>query len=95
MACSTANVTTATPGRYAKQLASHLGRRAKLVSEAEGERIVVGDGSCLLVLTENQLVLKATAQDDLTLARVKDVVGGHLARFGSRDGLLVNWVDHD
>jgi uncharacterized protein len=88
---SHADVTTDAAARYAKQLAAHLGRRAEVVPEAEGDRIVIGDGSCLLVPGEAALVLRAQAPSQESLARVQDVVGGHLERFGQRNELAVHW----
>jgi len=88
---SRADVATDAAARYAKQLAAHLGRRAQVVPEADGERIVVGDGSCLLVPGETALVLRAQAPSQESLARVQDVVGSHLERFGQRNELVVSW----
>jgi hypothetical protein len=89
----TATATVATPAadRYAKQLASHLGRRAEVREEADGVRIVIGDGSCLLECG-TALVLRATAPTAESLARVQDVVGRHRERFGARNELVVSWA---
>jgi uncharacterized protein len=45
---ATASVATATPERYAKQLAAHLGRRCEVRDEATGVRLIFPDGDCLL-----------------------------------------------
>jgi hypothetical protein len=37
------------------------------------------------------LVMIAAAADAQTLDQVKDVTGGHLERFGEKDGLVVTW----
>ncbi len=91
MLTSTADVPTATPDRYAKQLASHLGRKAEVHDEAAGQRIVIGEGSCLLECGDS-LVLRAEAPDPETLERVQRVIGSHLERFGVRNELVVSWV---
>jgi hypothetical protein len=44
---------------------------------------VVGDG----VLT-----LLATGDDEESVARVRDVLGGHLERFAQREDLSVRWL---
>jgi hypothetical protein len=88
---SHADVATDAAPRYAKQLGPVLGRRVEVVPEAEGDRIVIGDGSCLLVPGEAALVLRAQAPSQESLARVQDVVGGHLERFGQRNELAVHW----
>jgi hypothetical protein len=85
-------VATANPERYAKQLASHLGRKVEVREENGGTRIVLTGGSCLLASGAGVLDLHATADDAESLDRVMDVVGRHLERFGQRDELRVEWV---
>lgn len=91
MLTATAVVETSASARYAKQLASHLGRRATVVDEPQGQRILIGEGSCLLS-PGDALVLEAVAPDADALERVKDVVGSHLVRFGQRNELVVTWA---
>jgi hypothetical protein len=86
-----ADVATATPERYAKQLASHLGRRSEIREEADGIRIVLAVGDCLLRSHEGRLELLATAPGPEELERVESVVGSHLERFGQRNELQVVW----
>ena len=88
---SRADVATGAAERYAKQLASHLGRKAEVRDEPEGRRILVGDGGCLLVVGKAVLELRAEAASAESLARVQHVVGSHLERFGQRDALVVTW----
>jgi hypothetical protein len=89
---ATATVATATPERYAKQLAAHLGRRCEIREEAGGIRIVLADtGDCLLASRDGALDLAATAQGPDELDRVLHVVGSHLERFGQRNELQVSW----
>ena len=92
---SRAEVGTDKPARYAKQLASHLGRRCTIAEEDSGTRITLpadrGSGSCLLRSGSGVLVLEAEAENEEVLQAVSDVVGGHLERFGHRDGLAVSW----
>lgn len=86
-----ADVVTDAPARYAKQLASHLGRRAEVQEEADGTRLVLGTSSCLLVVGDGVLALRAEADSAEDLDRVTDVVGSHLERFGQRNELVVAW----
>ena len=89
---ATATVPTATPERYAKQLASHLGRRCEIREETDGIRIVLADtGDCLLTSRDGALDLSATAHGPEELDRVMHVVGSHLERFGQRNELQVSW----
>ena len=88
---ATASVATTSPERYAKQLASHLGRRSEIREETEGTRIVLTVGDCLLVAREGSLDLLATAAGPDELDTVTHVVGSHLERFGQRNELQVTW----
>jgi hypothetical protein len=88
---SVATVATTASARYAKQLASHLGRRAEVLAEPTGDRIVLAGGSCLLEAGTDRLVLRATAGDEAALRRVEQVIGSHLERFGARSELTVAW----
>jgi uncharacterized protein len=88
---ATASVATATPERYAKQLASHLGRRSEIREEADGIRIVLTVGSCLVRADGDTLELVATAAGPDELDVVTGVVGSHLERFGQRNELSVAW----
>lgn len=103
---STAHVRTESPGRYAKQLLSHLGRKAQAqtfpfdateASEIIGGKLVFADGDGVLEVGPGELTLHADADTADGLAHVQDVLGRHLVRFGTRDELLVDWgdpVDH-
>jgi hypothetical protein len=85
-------VSTPTPERYAKQLASHLGRRSEVVEQEAGTLIRLAGGECLLVSQAGSLELRASAPDAEALDRVTNVVGSHLERFGQRNELQVSWV---
>ncbi|MBI1379210.1 MAG: DUF2218 domain-containing protein [Frankiales bacterium] len=84
-------VATGSPERYARQLASHLGRKAEVHEEADGVRLLLAGGECLLSPASAALELRATAADAETLDRVTQVVGAHLERFGRRHELEVTW----
>ncbi|OHV37725.1 hypothetical protein BCD49_03785 [Pseudofrankia sp. EUN1h] len=89
---SRADVATATPARYAKQLASHLGHRCEVRNENGGTRLVLaGGGSCLLTSGDDVLTLAAEAPTKPALGEVEYVVGRHLERFGTRAELAVRW----
>ena len=89
---SEARVVTDRPHRYAKQLASHLGRRAETAWDEEkgAGHIAFGQGTGTLTATEGALLL--TLETDAEhLDRLEDVIGRHLVRFGTRDELVVEW----
>jgi hypothetical protein len=90
---ATSTVATATPGRYAKQLASHLGHKCEVREEADGIRLLLpSGGDCLLMSTDTALVMAATAPTQESLDQVTDVVGRHLERFGQRHELVITWT---
>jgi uncharacterized protein len=91
---STAEVATDAAERYAKQLLAHLGRKNQvdpLDGSAEGGRIRFAYGTGTVRPDGDRLVLVATAADGESLARVQDVLGRHLERFGARRELSVRW----
>ena len=88
---SRADVSTAVPGRYAKQLVSHLGRKVHFV-EDQGTWTATVDGTVArITVADGALVLQAEAPDVDSLARIEDALGGHLERFGQRSQLVVTW----
>jgi uncharacterized protein len=91
---SIAAVPTDAAERYAKQLLSHLGRK-NAVEPVDGVldawRLVFAYGIGTIRSEGNRLVLEATAPDEESLARVQDVLGRHLERFGTRRELVVRW----
>ncbi|MER7837054.1 DUF2218 domain-containing protein [Streptomyces sp. NPDC096040] len=93
MARSEARVTTDRPARYAKQLASHLGRRSQANWDEEtgtGGIVFQNGGTGTLTATEGALLLTVET-DPENLDLLEGVVGRHLVRFGNRDELLVEW----
>jgi uncharacterized protein len=91
---STAVVVTDAPERYAKQLLAHLGRKNTVETvggERQGGRLVFSYGTATVRPEDNQLVLKAAAEDPDSLAHVEDVLGRHLERFGAKRELVVTW----
>ena len=90
-----ADVVTDAPGRYAKQLLSHLGRRVEFTTDGDVSTADFGTGSGTVVVGDGVLTLRAEAPDAESLARVQHVLGSHLERFGQRNELLVTWVSDE
>lgn len=86
-----ADVATDAPARYAKQLVSHLGHRVEFATEGATSTARFGEGAGRVVVGDGVLTLLAEAPDAETLARVQDVLGRHLERFGQRNELVVTW----
>ncbi len=87
-----ADVPTATPARYAKQLVSHLGRRATWATDGDTTTAELAGGTGTVVVGDGVLTLIAQAPDAASLARVQHVLGSHLERFGQRNQLTVIWT---
>ncbi len=89
---SDAAVPTNRPQRWIKQLASHLGRKAEVREDPDGAVVLVlAGGTCRMSGDDALLRLAAGAPDEEALARVEHVVGSHLERFASTEGLTVDW----
>lgn len=101
---STAHVTTDRPGRYGKQLTSHLGRRLHSSWDAEAEhgQITFGGeefsgglvGEVTLTAAEGTLLLEL-ATEEQHVEQIESVVGRHLAGFGKKDELNVSFERSD
>lgn len=91
---SRADVATGAPARYAKQLISHLGRTVPFTGDATTSpaTAVIGAATAGIVVGNGVLTLLAAADDEESVARVEQVLGGHLERFAQRDGLTVRWL---
>lgn len=92
MPSSTARVATERPSRYLKQLASHLSRGGGGVIADDHAQVDFDFGVLVLDTADGALVMRAQAADAETLARVEDVAGRHLVRFGQKDELAVAWT---
>ena len=91
---SRADVATGAPGRYAKQLISHLGRKVPFTGDAITAPATAGIGGATagIVVGEGVLTLWAAGDDEESVARVEHVLGSHLERFAQREALTVRWV---
>jgi uncharacterized protein len=88
---SRAEVATATPERYAKQLLSHLGHRVPVENTPDGDVLTFEDGRGVVRVGDGVLLLQAEAKGEKALAVVQDVLGRHLERFGTKAELTVSW----
>lgn len=96
MSDSRALVPTQRPARYGKQLVNHLGRKqgGEWDESTHTGWVVLGDGRLEASVANEFLDLQLTAPE-ADLARLEDVVGRHLVRFGARDELVCAWTRAD
>ena len=98
MQTSQATVTTTRPERYGKQLASHFSRKVEAEwSDADREGAInfqahdgIEGARCTLTAVVGVLRMRIDGTSH-AVERFERVVGSHLARFGARDGLEVQW----
>lgn len=86
-----ADVVSDKPQRYAKQLASHFGRKREIVETENSSRIIFDAAECLLEWPDGSLRITSFADSEEALAHVESVIGSHLVRFGARNELSVTW----
>ena len=92
MVRSQASVATTKPAPYMKQLCKHFGHKVETTFDDERGTIRMPMGLCELDATApDSLHLKLSAEDAEQLARLEQVVGSHLERFGRRDELAVSF----
>lgn len=91
MTSSQANVATEKPVPHMRQLCKHFGHRVDTSYDDDSGYIQFEFGRCELRASDGNLELTATASDEASGERVRNVVGSHLERFGKRDGLTVSW----
>ena len=88
---SRAEVATDAPGRYAKQLVSHLGRKVPFTEDGNSWAADIQGATARITVRDGVLVLQAEAPDVELLARIEHALGSHLERFGQRNQLTVTW----
>ena len=95
MLLSVAVVSTDASERYGKQLLSHLGSKVQTEPlpdrPAASGRLLFAYGVGTVLPMPGELILRATAANQESLARVQDVLQRHLEKFGARRELAVTW----
>jgi uncharacterized protein len=88
---SRADVRTDSPERFAKHLVSHLGRKLAFVQDGDTATAPIGSATASVIVGDHVLVLLAQGDQESDVARVEQVLGSHLERFGHREQLSVSW----
>nr|WP_240963181.1 DUF2218 domain-containing protein [Antrihabitans stalactiti] len=89
---SAAEVAIENPGRWRKQLGSHLGHKIAVKSDDTTSTFDFDGGFGTVTDTASGLRLNAEAATADTLAVVKDVLGRHLERFAQKLDITVTWM---
>ena len=89
---SEARVTTAMPGRYLAQLCKHFDHKLPVTLAGDRGRIEFSGGVCALEAGDDTLTMRLGAGDEAALARLEDVIAGHLLRFALREKPAVQWT---
>jgi hypothetical protein len=92
---SGARVRTPRGERYAKQLCGHAARMNCRAEWTPPEGVIEFPddmGTCRVTVEPDQLVLAVEATDSANLDRLQRVLSRNIDRFGSREGLKVQWV---
>jgi hypothetical protein len=90
-----AKVSIERPERWAKQLVSHLGNKAKVEELESASKLTFGEEGTsvgLVSTNESQVLLTALGQSQEDLDRAKNVLGKHLERFAEKLEIKVNWL---
>lgn len=90
---TTGRFATDRPERYLKQLASHLGRKLEVGTDGDATTILMGEATARLVAGAGSLDVGIESPADRDGYRLMGVVGGHLDKFGEREGLTFTWDD--
>ena len=88
---SEALVSTPLARRYLGQLCKHFEHRLDVTYTATDGMTRFPAGICRVEALEDQLVLRAEAEDAERLAQVQDVTQRHLLRFAFRDAPAIEW----
>jgi uncharacterized protein len=88
---SSATVETEKPVPYMRQLCKHFAHKREASFDDDSGYIQFDFGRCELLARDGCLELVVSAPDEESRARLEQVIGSHVERFGRRDGLSVTW----
>ena len=86
-----AQIETPKSSRYLQALCGHFSRKTAADYDAHRGKVTFDFGHCDLQAEPDTLVLRAEADSEADLERVKQVIGSHLERFAAKDDLKVQW----
>lgn len=89
---SKAEVAIERPGRYAKQLASHLGHKITITEIPGGHHYVIENATADVLPQESQIVFSCKASDAEALERMQYVLQKHIVKFAGDLNPEFVWV---
>jgi hypothetical protein len=90
-----ATVATPRPGRYIKQLVSHMGRKVggQVGDDGVGVFTTVSGAVVTLSPDGSALRMQVNADDPDVVDAAKESVARHLIRFATQEELIVTWTE--
>lgn len=92
---SEATVVIERPGRYTKQLASHLGHKITITEIPGGHHYVIENASADVLPQETHILFRCAATDVESLERMQYVLQKHLVKFAGDLNPEFVWVEKD
>jgi len=92
MLIATSTVQTAKASINLKKLCRHFSHKVQASFDDHQGEVHFPFGDAFLTAEGENLQIKVQAPGEEELARVKEVVGGHLVRFAADENLQVDWV---
>lgn len=91
MPITRATVTTDNASLNLKKLCRHFSHKAETQFDDDHGEIRFSFGTALLDAQPGELVMQGRSDSEKTLARLEEVIAGHLVRFASKESLTVEW----
>lgn len=90
---SKARVATNRSAAYMQRLCRHFSHKVPAEFDDTHARVNFPMGVCEMRAEADALVLRAQADDEVGLTRIKHILSDHVTRYGFRDNLEVHWSD--
>ena len=88
----TAYVTTASGGKYVRQLCKHWSHKLEVEVEGDVGKVVFPDAVTTMTADEAGIAIAITGHERESVERLTDVVARHIDRFAFReDPLIYDW----
>lgn len=92
MLIATSKVQTSKASINLKKLCRHFSHKVQATFDDHQGEVHFPFGDAFMTAEDDTLQIRVQAAGEEELARVKEVVGGHLLRFAADENLQVDWV---